>query len=518
MSNRADASMGVVLPDLICEREIPAWIYNGAFPGGAMRRLAVIPLLFILNLPSAFGLTLAAADSANQDTLARIVGYSLLRGGASEFLEILTDRIGGRITGSPESRQTAELILKSLKDAGFADAHTEQYEINPGWQHGPTSGEVVSPVHQQLYVASYGWAPGTTGAVEVPVMDIGATGDGSSPLPQAVRGAAVLVDLASSVSSTSYVARRILLARQLANAGAAAMMIVSDKPDRMLYTSAFLIYPRGPLPMVSIANEDAALLRRLMAKGQVRIKLDVQNSFTGPVTERNVIADIPGADPSAMVLLTAHFDSWDPAQGANDNGGGVATVLEAARILKLLNIRPRHTIRFVFFSGEEQSDLGSRAYVEAHKQELDKIWAVFNTDAGVQAPLGLKLYGRTDLEPATKKLISPLAPLAADRTFLDADFDSDEESFMVVGVPAYSLQVEQGDYHVRHHTIVDTFERIDPRMLGLHTAMLATLGYTFSNAEERPGKRLSPAEVKELLQRTGLESLFELDYPDKKPY
>jgi hypothetical protein len=89
---------------------------------------------------------------------------------------------------------------------------------------------------------------------------------------------------------------------------------------------------------------------------------------------------------------------------------------------------------------------------------------------------------------------------------------------MVVGVPAYSLEVEPGDWHLRHHTIVDTFERIDPRMLGWHTAVLAALGYSFANSDERPGKRLSPAEVKELLERTNLQSLFELDYPGGKPY
>jgi carboxypeptidase Q len=455
----------------------------------------------------------------NQNDLARIVGYSMISGGASNFLEILTDRIGGRITGSAESRATADLILKSLKDAGFENAHFEQFEINPGWQHGPATGEVISPVRRNLYIGSYGWAPGTPGAVEVPVADIAASGDGHSPLPTSVRGAAVLVDLPSNLLSTNYVATRHLLARQLANSGAVAMFIVSDKPDRMLYTSAFLIYPRGPLPIISIAKEDAAFLRRLLAHGPVTIRLNVQNSFSsGPVSERNVVADLAGSDPSQMVLLTAHFDSWDPAQGANDNGAEVATVLEAARILKLLKIQPRHTIRFVFFSGEEQSDLGSRAYVAQHKQELDKIRAVFNTDAGVQAPLGFKLYGRTDLEANTRKLLLPLAPLGADRVFTDADFDSDEESFMVVGVPAYSLAVQPEDYYVRHHTIVDTFERIDPRMLSLHTAVLALAGYTFANSEERPGRRLTPSEVKELLHRTGLESLYELDYPDAKPY
>lgn len=484
-------------------------------------RLPVVLALLLVFVKSGSGqaVSSSAAEIGNQEDLARIVGYSMLSGGASRFLEILSDNIGGRITGSPESKATADLILHTLQDAGFNNAHFENYSINPGWQHMTATGAVISPVKRDLYVASYGWAPGTPGPIQVPIVDIGATADGHSPLPDHVRGAAVLVDLGSNGLSTNYVATRHLLARQLAGAGAAAMFIVSDKPDRMLYTSAFLIYPRGPLPIISIAKEDAAFVRRLLTHSPVKIRLDIQNSFSSdPVPERNVVADLIGKDPSEMVLLTAHFDSWDPAQGANDDGGEVATILEAARILKALNVRPRHTIRFVFFSGEEQSDLGSRAYVAQHKQELERIRAVFNTDAGIQAPIGFKLYGRTDLEARTKKLISPLAPLGVDRVFTDADFDSDEESFMVVGVPAYSLAVEPEDYYARHHTITDTFERIDPRMLSLHTAVLATTGYIFADAEERPGPRLSHDEVKQLLQRTNLESLYELDYPDAKPY
>ncbi|HVI80685.1 MAG TPA: M20/M25/M40 family metallo-hydrolase, partial [Candidatus Acidoferrum sp.] len=367
-----------------------------------MRSSMLLVLLTFLKCGFGQAISSSAPKAANQDDLARIVGYSMMSGGASQFLETLSDNIGGRITGSPESKATADLILHTLKDAGFENAHFEEYTINPGWQHGPATGAVISPVHRDLYIASYGWAPGTSGAIEVPIADIGASGDGHSPLPDRVRGAAVLVDLGSNGLSTNYVATRHLLARQLASAGAAAMFIVSDKPDRMLYTSAFLIYPRGPLPIVSIAKEDAAFLRRLLNHGPINIRLDIRNSFSdGAVPERNVVADLAGKDSNEMVLLTAHFDSWDPAQGANDNGGEVATVLEAARILKALNIQPRHTVRFVFFSGEEQSDLGSRAYVQQHKQELNKIRAALNTDSGMEPPLGFKLYGRTDLEAST---------------------------------------------------------------------------------------------------------------------
>src|SRR5437899_516 len=486
-------------------------------------RLLVFPIVAFLCMAS-----IAAAQTTGpnhygetaqpNDEIARIVGYAMTRGGASAFLEALTDAIGGRITGSPQSRAAAELILKTLKEAGLENAHFEEYELSSTWQHGSASGEIIQPVRHALMIGSYGWVPGTPGPIEVPVADFGAPGENHVPKAEQVRGAAVIVDLRSNGVSSTYAGTRVMIARQLAQAGAAAMFIVSDKPDRMVYTSAFGFYPRGPLPIISIASEDAALLRRLLAKGPVRVLLEVQNSFgADPGRERNVIADIEGADATEMVVLTAHFDSWDPAQGANDNGAGVATVLEAARILKALKIRPKHTIRFVFFSGEEQLANGSRAYVEHHKGELDKIRAVINTDAGAQAPLGLQLNGRQDLEAATKKLLKPLAPFGADGVFMDADFDSDHESFMVVGVPAYSLRVERGDYDVRHHTIVDTFERIDPSMLGIHTAVMAGVAYQFANADERPGRRLSPVEVVELLKRTGLEPLYRLEYPDAKP-
>src|SRR5262249_56163109 len=127
-------------------------------------------------------------------------------------------------------------------------------------------------------------------------------------------------------------------------------------------------------------------------KGEVKMRVDVQNALVGsPGRERNVVADLPGDDTREMVLLTAHFDDWDPAQGANDNGAGVAVVLEAARIFKRLGIRPKHTIRFVFFSGEEQLSNGSRAYIDRHKAEVDSNRPVINIDCRAPPPLGFML-------------------------------------------------------------------------------------------------------------------------------
>jgi hypothetical protein len=483
-----------------------------------MRHFATwILLFFIVGSASA---QISSADktaTSNEEMVSRIVGHSLTSNGAMEFLETLTDTIGGRITGSPGSREAAELIVKTLKQAGFENAHAEEYKLTSTWQHGATTGEVTSPVQRALIIGSYGWVPGTPGPIEIPVTDLGpAMIDAPAGTFDRFKGTAVIVDLRSNGLSTGYVGTRAVLAKQLAKAGAAAMFIVSDKPDRMVYTSAFGFYPRAPLPVLSIASDDAALLRRLLANGPVRIKINVQNSFgAGPGVERNVVADLPGEDAREKVLLTAHFDDWDPAQGANDNGAGVAVVLEAARIFKQLGIRPKHTIRFVFFSGEEQLSNGSRAYIERHKEELDDTRAVFNIDCGAHPPLGFRIHGRTDLEAASRTLLKPLAPLGAGQVYLDADFDSDQETFIVAGVPIYSLWVDQRDYDARHHTIIDTFERVDPMMVRLQTAIMAVAAYSFANAEKRPGPRIGPAQVQELLKRTGLETLYKLEYAEE---
>src|SRR5437660_4175740 len=113
-------------------------------------------LVLLLLVKSGFGQAISSSvpKTENPDDLTRIVGYSMMSGGASRFLETLSDNIGGRITGSPESKATADLILHTLKDAGFDNAHFEEYTINPGWRHGPATGAVISPVHRDLYVAS----------------------------------------------------------------------------------------------------------------------------------------------------------------------------------------------------------------------------------------------------------------------------------------------------------------------------------------------------------------------------
>lgn len=461
-----------------------------------------------------------ATNAAHQSDqlIARIAGYTMTRGGASEFLQALTDGVGGRVTGSPQSQAASELILKTLKEAGFENAHFEEYAIESRWQRGASEGQVISPVIAPLHVGSYGWAPGTPGRIEASLVDLGTPASNDLPkTSENLRGATVLVDV-HNIGNAPLPVMRALIAQQLARAGAAAMLIPSDKPARMLYTSAYGLYPRGPLPVLSVGKEDALFLRRLLARGPAKIALNIQNSFdSSPAKERNVIADLPGTNTEEVTMVGAHFDSWDPAQGADDNGSGVAAVLEAARILKLTGAKPRTTIRFAFFSGEEEANLGSRAYVEQHKDELDHLRAFLLMDGGAQTPRGFNTNGRGDVAASVRSALRPLAAMGAGIVFEDADMESDNASFMVAGVPSLTLITEPGDYEVRHHAITDTFDRVDQHMLALDTAVMAISAYLIANEENRPGRRLSLAEVKELLRKTGLESAQEIQFGALKP-
>jgi carboxypeptidase Q len=476
---------------------------------GNSRVLLMAAIVFVFLIPPA---TAQDHDEAG----ARIVGHAAADGWSAAFLEKLCDSVGARVTGTPQSQAAAELIFKALRDAGY-QPRFEEYELKTAWRRGAAAARIVSPVDAPLLLGSYGWAPGTPGQIEAVVVDLGrATALNRSQDAASVKGAAVLVDVNAIGTEPSQVVRAAI-AQQLARAGAAAMLIPSDKPHRMLYTSGYGFYPRAPLPILSVAMEDTLLLRRLLAKGAVKISLDVRNNFGPAARERNVVAELVGKNPKELVILGAHFDSWDYAQGANDNGAGVAAILDAARILKLVGTRPGSTIRFVFFSGEEQGNLGSQAYISSHGDEIAAIWAFIIVDSGAETPLGFISIAREDVVAPLRKTLQPLATLGAEKVRAEAVMDSDDAAFAMAGVPAFRLDVEAGDYEDRHHTIVDTFERVDPRALAANTAVTALAALLIANAPERPGRHLSSAEVAELLKKTGLESASQMLAGERNP-
>ncbi|HQF42950.1 MAG TPA: M20/M25/M40 family metallo-hydrolase [Ignavibacteriaceae bacterium] len=438
----------------------------------------------------------------------KIISAAKTQEETSSILRVLTDSIGGRITGTSQSKETSAFLLKKLKEIGIDNAHLEDFELKTSWAHNSASGRIINPTHQFMVVGSYGWCPGTKGEITAKVVDLRFFKNKKIPERfEGIMGAAVIVEPIAFEDQPSQVTR-ILLANALAKSGAAAMLIPSDKPNRLLYISAFGFYPMAPLPVISIAKEDALLLHRILEYHPVTITLNINNSISNKASkEFNVIGDIPGTDTVGTILIGAHFDSWDYGQGAQDNGSGVAAIMEVARIFKQLDIKPKHTIRFAFFSGEEQGLLGSHAYVIKHANELDKLKSVLIMDDGAQVPKGFMIHGRSDLDNILSRVFQALSPLEATGISADASFDTDHAPFLAEGIPSFTLWVNEGDYDINHHSITDTYDKVDAGLLATDTAVLAVAVYSLDQHLKAVNNRLFQDERKALMKKNGLESV-----------
>ena len=202
----------------------------------------------------------------------------------------------------------------------------------------------------------------------------------------------------------------------------------------------------------------------------VTLEFDIRNYFKkGPIKLYNVIADIPGTEnPDEYVIVGGHIDSWDGATGATDNGTGIATTLEAARILKKAGVKPRRTIRFMLWSGEEQGLLGSEAYVKAHKDLMPKISAVLVHDGGTNFLSGIgateAIY--SDFEQVftpVKELDPKNYPFAVRKVAGLRGGGSDHASFLSANVPGFFWRQDgKANYEHTHHTQYDTFDAANP--------------------------------------------------------
>ena len=203
------------------------------------------------------------------------------------------------------------------------------------------------------------------------------------------------------------------------------------------------------------------MIFRLLKQGPVQIEIEMTNLFSEkPMEVFNSVAEIRGSEkPDEVVILGAHLDSWDLGTGATDNGTGSMVVLEAARALAKLNLRPKRTIRFVLFSGEEEGLVGSEKYVEAHKNELEKISAVLVHDSGTGRVMTLGLHDNYQDRELVDKVLAPLGELQLLEPRMVRTFGTDHASFDEVGVPGFFCIQDGAEYSLTHHSQSDTFDK-----------------------------------------------------------
>ena len=479
-----------------------------------MKKIPVLVLLAAL-APAARGAALTIAPDAAAN-IRSVVGDSYANGRCFEYLEALSDDLGPRLTGTDNYERSVRWAVDTFHAIGIADVRLEAVLLPHGWQRGTAHAQLLGRSSRALHVAAFGWSPPTPkNGVRAPVVLLTDTNDEAVAAAK-VGGAIVLIDRAVLIGPVAFhhgtveewqrERRAETLYARLRDAGARALLVYAKTANQVLRTGdpvdgAVVL----PLPVAYVGNEDALLLRRRLAKGATEVELVLDTSITGPITVHNVVAELHGRERAdEVVMLGAHLDSWDFATGAQDNGSGVAQVIEAARAIAALGTAPRRSVRFALWASEEQGLNGSLAYVRAHGGEMRQVVAYLNTDDGAGRPRGWLVGGSATITPAIAPLAALLTRLGGSGVTEDVAFDTDSGGFLLAGVPAFDLDVVDDDYDtVVHHKPGDTLDKVDAHDLASGAVMLAVTAYALAESAERPLRRFSRQEVDGLLDRNG---------------
>ena len=428
---------------------------------------------------------------------------------ASE-LEELTDRVGGRITGTPACTRAETWARDRFHALKLSRVELEAFTLPVLWLPGTVEVRVTAPEAFLVRAAAAPASP-SLAPLETRVVDAGeGTEADFARLGKGAAGAILLVHQKEMNTFDQlfeeYLHSRPLLAAARA-ARASAVLLESTRPRGLLYRHPVDFGALAPVATVLISREGAERIGRLLTHGEVRARVAVQNQTGGVNVSENVVAEIPGREkPGEVVLLGAHLDSWDLGTGAEDNGVNVALVLDVARAFKELGLVPRRTVRFVLFTGEEQGMYGSAGYADRHKAELRDHVGVVIFDVGSGHTNGFAVSGRKELRPALAHAFSGVPGLGEEGAHsLDAFDGTDNFDFLLAGVPTFVADQDPAPYLPDYHAESDVFERVNLAQAKRNAALAAVLVWALAEAPQPPGRHQSRSEVEALLKATKLD-------------
>jgi len=493
-----------------------------------MRKLLPASLVAIVTLVS---VVLVAQERPDQQVLWKIRQEGSTNSQIMRTLHMLTDVHGPRLTGSPSLKAAGEWAIQQMQSWGLTNGHLEPWNFgHPGWTNERLAAYIISPVKDTLVAEVLAWTPGTNGVVKGAAIQVTLPRQPTreelaahlDSLKASLKGKIVLVNAPTQVPVTfnptplrredSDVITQ-MTATPPAQAGrgggppAQATPNQGPPPRRPLtggeveeQLNAFLV-TSGALvritdagrdhgqirafnnrtfdetkapPIVVMRNEDYGRIWRLLDdKRAVELEFDIVNrSYPEGRTAYNVIAEIPGSDKAdEVVMLGGHLDSWHAATGSTDNAIGVSVMMEAARILTAIGVKPRRTVRVALWSGEEQGLLGSQAYVREHfgsfedqKPAFGKLAAYFNIDSGTGRARGLTLFGPPEAATVLRDALasfSDIGLLGVTTTRSRQAASTDAFSFAAAGLPGVNALQDPIEYQsYTWHTNLDTYERV----------------------------------------------------------
>lgn len=403
-----------------------------------------------------------------------------------EFTESLTTEIGPRLAGSDAEWRARQWAMVKLKDLNFQQAYIEDFNI-PYWERVTETASVAGDNPQNLAITALGGSKSTAkGGIEAEVVRFSSLADLKAAPADTLKGRIAFIDermvRAQDGSGYGYaVAKRGGCAQAAADLGAVACLIRSVGTDshRMPHTGGMSREGAlGALPAAALAAPDADQLARLLERGAVKVKLNIQVKAADSAASGNVIAEVEGASlKDEIVLIACHLDSWDLGTGAIDDAAGCGIVVAAAKLIQDLPLKPKRTIRVVLYGSEEVGLYGGKAYGEAHADELESHVLVAESDFGAGRVWRLTTGfgdGAMAYAKAMQDLVAPLGIVPGGNSSKGA---SDVSVLGNLGVPAISPDQEGTDYFDLHHTSDDTFDKIDPAAFRQNVATYAALTY-----------------------------------------
>ncbi len=464
---------------------------------------------------------LATTPPAATDDVDRIIHIALESSPLEHNLRHLTDEIGGRVPGTPAMQRAEEWGVEAFREAGAEKVHTEDFTIPHSWSEGATevtvtaTGTALDPklaqipkVEFRVHAVSIAWAPAMPAAKHVPVVDVGEGTPDDFKKAGDVSGKLLLVhtgvlktwdDLIAEYTKAPPVIDKAVKGK------ARAVAFMATRENDILYRHTNSVAGEiDRLPMLLVAREDGERVARLLASGHpVWADVAIPNQIGGLIKAANVIAEIEGAEkPDEFVIVGAHLDSWELGTGALDDGCNAALVVDALRAIKASGLRPKRSIRFILFSGEEEGLMGSRAYAVSHRHELDKAAGVIIYDAGSGKTTGFVLGGRHDVLDNAKTLIAPLNQFEVKELKLDMEWGSDHFDFMLEGVPTFLADQEEANYLLNYHAVSDTYDKVDFPQLKKHVAEASVLAFELANLPEKIGRRLTRDQIEQTMRAT----------------
>ncbi len=416
-----------------------------------------------------------------QTPLDKLIDAALADNYAYDKLGELCDTVGPRLTGSPGHERAVAWSVATMKAAGFDSVWTEPATV-PYWTRGEEWAQCTYPLEFDLDMISMGLSDGTGGEpIEAEIMAVRDWDEFEARQDEAA-GKIVLFNMPWEGYGKT-VRYRVNGASTVARHGAVACLIrsVTGKSLGAPHTGMMRYADDAPrIPMAALTVEDAGRLYRMCERGlKPRVRLSMEATNHDSTTSYNVIGEIRGREkPEEIILVSGHLDSWDVGTCAQDDGAGVVLTMAAARQLLQQGLRPRRTVRVVHFTCEEMGGFGGRAYLNAHRAELDRHILALESDSGSFAPRGFTVDADSAIVADLARRMAPLARLAPGEWSVNQGGSGFDVSFIVKeGVIGVGHRVDTTHYFDVHHSRADTFEKIDPDELARNVAGVAGLIY-----------------------------------------